>query len=159
MKQILSVLTVMAMSLMIACKGRPSDSELQTKVAEMVKVPGVLTEVKEGMVTLSGTVADEASKTAAESAAKNVEGVKGVANNISVIAPPAMDPVVNISPDDALATQVSAAVKDFPGVAATVKDGVISVAGELTKDQWKTLKMALDALGPKKVDASGLKLK
>lgn len=159
MKKITSILAIMAFSLMIACKGRPSDTELQTKVSEMVKVPGVVTEVKEGAVTLSGTVVDEASKTAAESAARSVEGIKGVTNNIAVIAPPAMDPVVNISPDDALTTQVSAAVKDFPGVAATVNDGVISVAGELTKDQWKTLKMALDGLGPKKVDASGLKLK
>lgn len=159
MKKIFSVLAIMGFSLMIACKGKPNDTELQGKVSEMVKVPGVLTEVKEGTVTLSGTVADEAAKTAAESAARTVEGIKGVTNNITVIAPPAIDPVVNISPDDALIAQVSTAVKDFPGVAATVKDGVISVAGELTKSQWKTLKMALDALGPKKVDASGLKLK
>jgi hyperosmotically inducible protein len=159
MRKVFSVLAIMGFSLMIACKGKPNDTELQTKVAEMVKVPGVVSEVKEGTVTLSGTVTDEASKTAAESAARAVEGIKGVTNNIAVVAPVVPEPVINISPDDAMSTQVATAVKDFPGIAATVKDGVISVAGELKKDQWKTLKMALDALGPKKVDASGLKLK
>jgi hypothetical protein len=50
-------------------------------------------------------------------------------------------------------------MKDYPGVTATVKDGVITVTGESTAAKWKMLKMALDALHPKKVDASGLKVK
>jgi hypothetical protein len=40
-----------------------------------------------------------------------------------------------------------------------VKDGVITITGEQKADRWKKLKMALDALKPKKVDASGLKVK
>ena len=35
------------------------------------------------------------------------------------------------------------ATKDFPTVTATVKDGVITVSGELKSDDWKRLKMAL----------------
>ena len=50
------------------------------------------------------------------------------------------------------------ATKDFPGVTATVKDGVISVNGELKSADWKRLKMSLDGLKPKRVDASGLKI-
>jgi|SRR5215217_8200760 len=160
MKKILSVLTIMGFTLMIACKGKPNDAELQTKVSEMVKVPGVTSEVKEGMVTLSGNVSDDASKAAAESAAKAVEGIKGVNNNIMVTpSQVAVAPTVEVSPDAALTTAVNDAIKDFPGITANVKDGVVAVAGEISKDNWKTLKMALDGLNPKKVDASGLKVK
>lgn len=160
MKKVLSVLTIMGFTLLVACKGKPNDAELQTKVAEMVKVPGVTSEVKEGMVTLSGNVTDDASKAAAESAAKGVEGIKGVTNNIMVTPPQvAAAPPVEVSADAALTTGVNDAIKDFPGITANVKDGVIAVSGEIAKDKWKTLKMALDGLSPKKVDASGLKVK
>jgi len=68
-------------------------------------------------------------------------------------------PQVQITPDDALIKGVTDATKDFPELTATVKDGVVTVAGETTADRWKKLKMALDELKPKKVDASGIKIK
>jgi len=43
-------------------------------------------------------------------------------------------------------------------VTATVNDGVIAISGELKAPDWKRLKMSLDGLKPKKVDASGLKI-
>lgn len=162
MRKVLSVLTILGFSMMIACKGKPSDAELQTKVGEMVKVPGVTAEVKEGTVTLNGTVADDAAKAAAETAARGVEGVSNVTNNITVAPPlPAAQaqPAVEVSADSELQTKVTDAIKDFPGITATVADGVIAVSGEISADKWKTLKMSLDGLNPKKVDASGLKVK
>ena len=160
MRRVLSVVTIMAFTLMIACKGKPNDAELQTKVSEMVKVPGVMSEVKEGVVTLSGSVMDEAAKAEAETNAKAVEGIKSVTNNITITAPPvAAAPAITTAPDDALTTGVADATKDFPEVKATVTDGVITVTGEITAAKWKTLKMALDGLGPKKVDASSLTVK
>jgi hyperosmotically inducible protein len=68
-------------------------------------------------------------------------------------------PQVRITPDDALIKGVTDATKDFPELTASVKDGVVSVTGETTADRWKKLKMALDELKPKKVDASGIKIK
>ena len=67
-------------------------------------------------------------------------------------------PPVAITPDDPLTAGVRDATKDFPTVTATVNDGVIAVSGELKADDWKKLKMALDGLKPKKVDAAGLKI-
>ena len=78
-------------------------------------------------------------------------------------APPA--PVVDttVAPvnaaDEALRTGVADITKDFPGVDVKVDAGVVSVTGELSAAKWKTLKQALDGLHPKKVDASGLKVK
>jgi len=161
-KKALSIAAIAGFSMMVACKGKPNDSELQTKVTQTVKVPGVTSSVKDGVVTLSGTVSDDASKAAAEAAAKGTEGVTSVTNDIMVVAPAPAAPApgaVVVSADDALTTAVKDATKDFPEVTATVKDGVVSVSGNITAAKWKTLKMSLDGLKPKKVDASGLKVK
>ena len=47
------------------------------------------TDVKDGVVTLSGQVKDEAAKSSAETTAKGVKGVKSVINNLTVAPPPA----------------------------------------------------------------------
>ena len=70
---------------LFACQ--PSDSNVQQSVNEkLTATPGVSAEVKEGVVTLSGEVPDEAAKMAAEDAVKGVSGVKAVTNNIMVQA-------------------------------------------------------------------------
>ena len=51
------------------------------------------------------------------------------------------------------------ATKDFPGIKATVADSVITVTGEIAQSKVKTLKQSLDALNPKKVDMSQVKVK
>ncbi|MBC9929247.1 BON domain-containing protein [Chitinophaga qingshengii] len=154
--------SIMAMGLffMIACKSKPKDSEImKTATTAVQTIPGVTADVKEGVVTLSGTVSTEAEKTAAETAVKAVKDVKSVVNNITVTPPAPPAAPVAVTADDSLKTAVAAVVKDFPGVTVDVKDGVLTVTGEAKADRWKTLKMALDALHPKKVDAKGLKVK
>jgi hyperosmotically inducible periplasmic protein len=157
--KVFAIVPIMAMSLMMSCG--PKDADIQTKATEMLKtVPGVSAEVKEGVLTLSGNVQDDAAKMAAETAVKAEKGVKSVVNNITV-TPPVVAPVaapITISPDEALTKSVTDATKDFPGVTAIVKDGVISLKGTLSADKWKKLKMALDALSPKKVDAAGMSI-
>ncbi|WP_211327016.1 BON domain-containing protein [Chitinophaga flava] len=154
--------SIMAIGLffMVACKSKPKDSEIMTTVSTAVQsIPGVTANVKEGVVTLSGTVSTEEEKTSAEKAAKSVKDVKSVVNNITVTPPPPPAAPVAVTADDSLKTAVADVVKDFPGVKVDVKDGVLTVTGEEKADRWKTLKMALDALHPKKVDAKGLKVK
>jgi len=157
MKRLLSFLPIVALAFLAACG--PKDADIQTKVNESLKTaPGATASVKEGVATLSGEVADDATKTSAEAAAKEVKGVKSVVNSLTVkpamvVAPPAAPAM------DVLAKGVMDAVKDFPGVTATAADGVITVGGTISADKWKRLKMALDALNPKKVDAKGLTVK
>jgi hypothetical protein len=66
-------------------------------------------------------------------------------NNTPASAP------VEISADDELRRGVADATKDFPGVTATVEDGVITLTGTMEKSRYPTLKQSLDALRPKKV--------
>ena len=137
---------------------QPKDSDISVSVTENVRAatPEATVQVNEGVATLSGQVKDEATRMAAEDAAKKTKGVKSVINNITVMVP--SEPTVTISTNDALQQGVNDAIKDFPGVTATVRDGEIIVNGELAKDRWKRLKMSLDALNPKKVNAVTLKI-
>ena len=142
------------------CKSKVKDADIKTSVDAALQAnpatAGLMVDVKDGVATVSGEAKDEAAKAKATELATGVKGVKSVENNVS-IAPPPPPPVV-IAADDPLTSAVKDATKDYPGVTATVKDGVISVSGELKSDSWKKLKMALDGLKPKKVDASGLKI-
>ena len=167
MKKFVKVFLAMLAITFCVSSCKPKDETIQKNVSEAIKsVQGITTEVKDGVVTLSGTVAIADVKTSLETAAKAVEGVKSVVNNITVDAPaPAVNapsttsiPVVSAT-DEVLTKAVADAVKDFPSVKAAVKDGVVSVTGEIAATKWRVLKMALDALNPKKVDASALKVK
>lgn len=141
------------------CKSKPKDADVKSSVETALRANpetnGLMVDVAEGVVTLSGDAKDEAAKAKAAELATAVKGVKSVQNNISVAPPP---PPVEITADDPLTSAVKDATKDFPTVTASVKDGVISVSGELKSDAWKKLKIALDGLKPKRVDASGLKI-
>ncbi|CAL1518013.1 BON domain-containing protein [Chitinophaga sp. MM2321] len=159
LKQLTAIILVMGLSVMMACKGKPKDADILATVnASLSTIPGVTADVKDGVVTLSGTVTDDAAKSSAEDAAKAVKGVASVTNDITV-APPPPPPAPEVTADDALKTAVDAVVKDYPGIVANVQDGIITITGQETAAKWKKLKMALDALKPKKVDASGLKVK
>jgi hyperosmotically inducible protein len=166
-RQLSTAVLCVALALMVACKGKPSDAQIQAKVTEQLStLPNVTAEVKDGVVTLSGEVPDEAARAEAEQKAAT-DGVKSITNNIVVAAPAAATPpapvtdtasIVNAA-DQELRNGVTDITKDFPGVDVKVVNGVVSVTGELTAAKWKTLKQALDGLHPKKVDASGLKVK
>jgi hypothetical protein len=155
-----TVILSVGLMLMISCKGKPKDADIQANVTTALQAtPGVSADVKDGVVTLSGTVSSDADKAAAEAAAAAAKDVKSVTNNITVTPPPPPSEPVAVTADDSLKTAVAGIVKDFPGIQADVKEGVIIITGEQKAARWKTLKMALDALKPKKVDASGLKVK
>lgn len=82
---------------------------------------------------------------------KEIKGVKSVVNN-ATIAPPAPAAPVEIAADDPLTKAVADATKDFAGVSATVKDGVVTLTGEIKKTDLPKLMQAIMASKPKKVD-------
>jgi hyperosmotically inducible periplasmic protein len=143
------------------CKSKVKDADVKTAVEAAIAanpdLNGLMVDVKDGVATVSGEVKDAAAQAAVQTAIAAVKGVKSVQNNVSV-APPPPPPVVEVTADDPLTSSVKDATKDFPTVTATVKDGIISLSGELKSDAWKKLKMVLDGLKPRKVDASGLKI-
>lgn len=160
LKNLLSIL-VLSGSLAIAtvsCKSKVSDADLRAKVENSISNnSGVTVDVKDGVVTLSGTVATEDERMAIENSAKAADskGVKSVVNNIVVQAPQ-----IDINSNDAdLKAKVVDATKDFPSISATVNEGVITVTGTIEQARVQVLKQSLDALSPKKVDMTALVVK
>jgi len=155
-----NVITSIALSSCIAfsvisCKSKVSDEDLKAKVENVVSnTNGVIVDVKDGIVTLSGTVSSQAECEAIENSAKAVDGqhIKSVVNNIVVQVPQ-----IEVNTDDVdLSAKVVDATKDFPNVQTTVKDGIITVTGTVEQSRLQVLKQSLDALSPKKVDLSAV---
>jgi hyperosmotically inducible protein len=153
----LASLMALSMFLFVSCKSTPKDSDLEKAATEKIKaVTGtgsVVASVKDGVVTLTGESMDPTAKSACEDAVKAIPGVKQVVNNVTVAPPPppAPDPVV-ISPDDALKNGVNDVLKAYNNVKADVKDGVVTLTGEIKKAELTTLMPLLHALKPKKID-------
>lgn len=131
----------------VACNN-VKDSDLETKANEIIATnpdaANVTVMVLDKVATLSGSVAEESTKTFVESSTKGVKGVKSVVNNIMVV-PPAPD---YTELDNSLSAAMPDLLKDHPTVTADVKDGVVTLNGEiLTKDLPKLMEK-VSALDP-----------
>ncbi len=149
--KVLMAVAVIATTLFVSCS--PKDADIKATIEEKIKttptMTGATVEVKDGIATISGEVKDPDCKAMCEKEIIGIKGVKSVVNNCTVPPPPA--PIV-IAADDPLSKAVTDAIKDYPGVKAAVKDGVITLTGDIKKDALKKLMPVLQALKPKKVD-------
>lgn len=147
MRQPRVFVSLIALCVAVAACGR-SDADIKADAEKAVaSVPGATVDVASGVATISGQVANDAAKATAEAAVKGVKGVKSVVDNATVAPPP-----VVISADDSLKTNVAAALKDVPTLKADVKDGVVTLTGEVQKSALPKVMQALSALHPKKID-------
>ncbi|MEO7393382.1 MAG: BON domain-containing protein [Chitinophagaceae bacterium] len=140
-----------------SCKTKEKDADIKAAVENALRADpmsaGTIVDVKDGVATITGECKDDMCKASCEKIVAGVKGVKSVVNNC-MIAPPAAP--VEITADDALSKSVGDAIKDYPGVMANVKDGVITLTGEIAKNRLQNLMMSLQALNPKKIDSAGL---
>jgi osmotically-inducible protein OsmY len=141
-------------ALLGACQKGPDDAALTTSVksqlasqspalASMVNV-----ETKDGVVTLTGTVDNEAAKGQAEQAAKGVANVKSVVNNLSV------KPPIVVSEDPKIKSAVEANLVKYnvKGVTANVSDGQVTLTGEIPRAKLQDAMKAANEAGAKKVN-------
>ena len=151
--QMLALPTFILFVSLMACNSKPKDADVKAAVDKSIAaipyLSGINTDVKDGVVTLSGQVTGDAEKSGAEAAVKGVNGVKSVVNNLTVAPPPAP---VEITADDPLKASVDNTIKAYPGVTATVKDGVITLTGQIKRADLQKLMMALNTLKPKKIE-------
>jgi hyperosmotically inducible protein len=134
----------------------PKDSKIQEQVETTIRsnpsVTGIAANVQDGVVTLSGECKDEASKSAIESDVAKLKGVKKVVNNCTVAPPPMQQAPVTIAADETLIKNVNDAIKSYPGVNASVNDGVVTLTGNIKRSNLQKLMMTLQSLKPKKID-------
>lgn len=147
----------LAVALAIGFTGcKPKDADIKTAIETKLKadpdMASTTVEVKDGTATISGVCKDDACKAKCEAAVKDVKGVKSVVNNCTVAAPVVVAPPPVITADDPLTKGVNDAIKDFSTVKAEVKEGVITLMGDIKKDALPKLMMALNSLKPKKIE-------
>jgi hyperosmotically inducible protein len=152
--KIKSILLGMSLALSLVACG-PKDADIQKEIAaKMGDMPGMEVTVKDGVATISGICKDAACKESCENIAKGIKGVKSVVNNCEIKAP---EPVataapVEINADSVLNTSVSEVVKTYSGVTASVKDGIVTLTGDIKKSQLPNLIKSVQELKPKKVE-------
>jgi len=150
--KLIPVLMLLAAVSFTGCK--PKDADIKASIEKTLKespaTSSVMVMVDEGVATLSGEVSDEMAKAGLSSKVQAVKGVKTVQDNTTL--PVAAAAPVAITADDPLSNSVKDATKDFPTVMASVSGGVITLTGELKKDQMQKLMMSLNSLKPKKIE-------
>lgn len=67
----------------------------------------------------------------------------------ALVPPPAP---VEVSADDSLNIKANDAIKDYPGVTASVTNGEVTLTGEISKAKLPKLLQAVNATHPKKVN-------
>jgi osmotically-inducible protein OsmY len=149
-----SILLGMCLAFSLVACG-PKDADIQKDINEKLRdKPGVHVDVQEGVATISGICRDDAFKQNIESTVKGIKGVKSVINNCDIQAPneePAAAAVI-ISSDSELEKSVSDVVKAYDGVSATVVGGVVTLSGEIKRNELQPLMQSLQELKPKKID-------
>jgi len=157
MKRSLSLFLVASLCLFVAaCK--PSDEQLTTAVNEVLKsnpsLSVVSAAVKEGMVTLTGEVDDDALKSTAESLVSAVKGIKGVNNSLTVKPKGPTPEELAKTADDALMAKVNENFGTYKveGVTAAIKDSVITLTGTIKRANLQNIMKAAMESGAKKVD-------
>lgn len=142
----------MAVSVLFtACK--PNDSAVAESVKAKISAvaQGLAVDVKNGVVTLTGTVADDATKAAVEAALQGVKGVKSVVNSLSVTPPP---PPVVINPFEELRKGIQSAFdsKGIKGVNFNIDTaGIVTLTGSVKKADLAKVMQAANEAKPKKV--------
>ncbi|MGI6048173.1 MAG: BON domain-containing protein [Petrimonas sp.] len=133
-----------------SCK-KVKDADVQTAVQTALAANPDLADVSvavlDQVATLTGTVQDDETKALAETTVAAVKNVKSVVNNLEVV-PPAPD-FTEI--DAALNAALVDALKDHATVVAEVKEGVVTLTGEIKKRDLQTLMEKVNALNPQQV--------
>ena len=149
------LISMLALAIMVAvgatsCKPKDADIQkaVQTAIAANPDAAGVAAVVEKGVVTLTGEVKDEAASVALNALAAGQKGVKSVVNSLTVV-PPA--PVISAS-DQVLIDGLITALKDNPTVTTAVKDGIITMTGEVKKADLPKILQKISALKPVKID-------
>ena len=150
-----SLISMLALALLLgvgvsSCKPKDADIQkaVQTAIAANPDAAGVAAVVEKGVVTLTGEVKDEAASVALNALAAGQKGVKSVVNSLTVV-PPA--PVISAS-DQVLIDGLITALKDNPTVTTAVKDGIITMTGEVKKADLPKILQKISALKPVKID-------
>jgi len=146
LSKVLTAVALVATVSFFSCK--PKDADIQKNV-QAKEAAGITATVADGVVTLTGIVADDAAKAKAESDIKDEKGVKSVVNSITVtppvvIAPPPASLTTVL--DEATQQKVKDGLKDIKGVTVEFNADKAVLSGEVSKaDRMKIMQILASA--------------
>ncbi|GEO12272.1 BON domain-containing protein [Segetibacter aerophilus] len=146
-----SVLTFIFISFItVACGGGNNDAAIQTKISSITQtnqeLQSVSATVSKGVVTLIGNCKTERDRERAEKAVERIDDVKDVINNITVTGK------VDFTADNDLRDGAAKILKKYKRVQAQVDNGIITLRGNVDKDDLQQLMLDLNGLRPRRID-------
>lgn len=156
-KSIYSVLSLfVGVLLFAACSPKDEDvlKSVKEKLAEHPKYEHVTASVKDGKTELNGHVETAEAKASGEEEIKKIKGVKLVDNNIRITPPATVENAQEAaeSPEDPILKGAKKALKDYPSVTSEVKDGEITITGDVSKEEEKAVLERLHVLKARKIN-------
>lgn len=152
-KSLIALLFFVSTVLFTSCKSEQSDAEIKAdidkKAANNVEMSKINASVANGVVTLTGECKDEECRKECAEEVKEIKGVKSVVNNLQIAS---AAPSVQVSGDDQLRSGVNNVLKSYSTVQADVNDGVVTLRGEIKRNDLQSLLIAVNELKPRKVD-------
>lgn len=134
------------LSIMVSCNNKPDDKQIQDSITKQSQdnknYANVNFTVKDGVVTLTGMCEGDDCAANIEKEIKDINGVKEVENHI----------VKDNSTDMTMRTSLQSIVTRYPGVQADVSSGVITLRGNIDRENLQALMNDLSTLHPKKID-------
>lgn len=157
MKKSLFILGCVLLSCLSFQSCKKSDEKVKQSVETVLnnEYNGLTSSIRDGVVTLNGTVATVEEKTAAENMIKSVSGVKSVVNNISVR--PTADPMPVTTPtvnsDMTIKSEIEAKLMTggYKDVKAQVNNGEVTLTGDLKRSDLSKVMQIANEAKPKKV--------
>lgn len=136
-----------------SCK--PNEQKVQSEIEKVLRTSysNVSTNYRDGVATLTGTVATQQERTAAENAARSVKDVKSVVNNITVqqVAQPTQ--TVTVSDDQTIRTTINNRLSQegYTNLTVSVNNGEVTLTGNLKRDDLSKVMQIANESKPKRV--------
>lgn len=130
-----------------SCK-KVSDADLQAEIQEVLATnpdaENVNVTVSDKVVTLTGTVNDDAAKAAIDSIVASIKHVKSVVNELEVV-PPAPD---YSELDQIIEASLPEILVEYPKLTASVREGVVTLSGEAKQAEIDSVMKKIQDLNP-----------
>jgi hyperosmotically inducible periplasmic protein len=142
-------LGIMTTVCFVSCKTTDQDIKvaIEEKLNSVPYMRNVSVGVHEGVAIIAGICNDSACMANCENLARRSKGVRSVVSRLSMAKKPVLASII-YRPDDSLALAVSKEVKKYKTIEAEVKNGVITLNGQIRKRELRRLMKKLNALNP-----------
>jgi len=153
MKRLAIVFSLVLMTGLMFQSCKKSDESIRKDVNKALTERNydmITSTVKDGMVTISGTVESLQQRSEVENIVRSVKDVKSVTSNVIIKE---SEPEILISPDQTIQSAIDAGLTaaGYTGVKVEVKDGEVILTGELKRSELTKVMQIANEANPKSV--------